>query len=71
MHLTPRFAPPTLLRMGTHPSGPAVIAGSGETLSAWLGEHPEALGDATRARFGGELPYLFKVRRAPNVSYDQ
>ena len=53
--------------MGTHPSGPAVIAGSdGTTLAAWLKEHPEALGAAVRARFGGagagaDLPYLFKV----------
>lgn len=52
--------------MGTHPSGPAVISGSdGKTLKAWLGDHPEALGAATRQRFGAtggvDLPYLFKV----------
>ncbi len=48
-------------RMGTHPSGPAVIAGSGKTLASWIGEHPAALGDAVNQRFNGELPYLFKV----------
>ncbi|KIY92119.1 mannose-6-phosphate isomerase [Monoraphidium neglectum] len=50
------------LWMGTHPSGPAVISGSDTTLRAWLEQHPEALGEAVAARFGGELPYLFKVR---------
>ncbi|KAI8467236.1 MAG: mannose-6-phosphate isomerase [Monoraphidium minutum] len=49
------------LWMGTHPSGPALIAGGGATLRSWLEAHPEALGEATAARFGGELPYLFKV----------
>jgi hypothetical protein len=50
--------------MGTHPSGPAKIAGTDTTLSAWLKQHPEALGEAVTRRFGADLPYLFKVRRA-------
>lgn len=49
------------LWMGTHPSGPAVISGTNTTLRAWLDAHPEALGDAVAARFGSDLPYLFKV----------
>ncbi|GBG00573.1 mannose-6-phosphate isomerase, partial [Raphidocelis subcapitata] len=49
------------LWMGTHPSGPALIAGSGTTLKAWIEQHPEALGEAVTKRFGSDLPYLFKV----------
>jgi hypothetical protein len=49
--------------MGTHPSGPATIAGTSTTLSAWLKKHPEALGEPVARRFGADLPYLFKVRR--------
>jgi mannose-6-phosphate isomerase len=47
--------------MGTHPSGPARVAGSDTTLKAWLDDHPEALGPAVTKRFGNDLPYLFKV----------
>lgn len=49
------------LWMGTHPSGPATIAGTSTTLSAWLKKHPEALGEPVARRFGADLPYLFKV----------
>lgn len=48
-------------RMGTHPSGPAVISGQDTTLKEWIQAHPEALGDAVLKRFGPDLPYLFKV----------
>lgn len=48
-------------RMGTHPSGPAVVSGTDTTLKEWIQAHPEALGDAVLKRFGTDLPYLFKV----------
>lgn len=47
--------------MGTHASGPATIIGSDVTLSAWLKDHPEALGAQVIERFGNDLPFLFKV----------
>lgn len=47
--------------MGTHPSGPAIIAGTNTTLGDWVKGHPEALGNAVIDRFGNDLPYLFKV----------
>lgn len=48
-------------RMGTHPSGPAVIHGTNTTLKQWIAQHPEALGEVVHKRFGDDLPYLFKV----------
>lgn len=51
-----------MCRMGTHPSGPALISGQDTTLKEWIQAHPEALGDAVLKRFGTDLPYLFKVR---------
>ena len=48
--------------MGTHPSGPSVLAVTGQTLKEWVQAHPEALGDAVLKRFGTDLPFLFKVR---------
>ena len=48
--------------MGTHPSGPAMLAAASDTcLQEWLESHPEALGPAVCARFGVKLPFLFKV----------
>ena len=65
MPLRTLTAPPGVLRMGTHPSGPArLLAEEGTTLNAWLEAHPAALGDAVRQRFGGDLPFLFKVTPA-------
>ncbi len=50
------------LWMGTHPNGPAVIAGSGQTLKDLIAEDPEGiLGQRCRSKFGDNLPYLFKV----------
>lgn len=51
-----------LCRMGTHPSAPSLVTGSGQTLSDWLAQHPAALGKATTERFGADLPFLFKVK---------
>ena len=48
-------------RMGTHPSGPSVVAATGQTLKEWVQAHPDALGKAVLKRFGNDLPFLFKV----------
>ena len=47
--------------MGTHPTAPSRVAGSGQTLSGWLAAHPQALGNDATDRFGVDLPFLFKV----------
>jgi len=49
------------LWMGTHPSGPSLVAENQEPLSAFLEAKPEALGDKVRQKFGNKLPFLFKV----------
>ena len=49
------------LWMGTHPSGPSTLLDDGELLRDWLVRKPDALGPAVAARWGGELPFLFKV----------
>jgi mannose-6-phosphate isomerase len=55
-------APYAELWMGTHPSGPSVLAGSSTTLKAAIEAHPALLlGDAVHGRWGAELPMLFKV----------
>ena len=49
-------------RMGTHPSGPAMLAADPTTsLQSWLEQHPQALGPGVLKRFGLKLPFLFKV----------
>ena len=48
--------------MGTHPSGPAMLAAHPATsLQGWLEKHSEALGATVLKRFGLKLPFLFKV----------
>lgn len=48
-------------RMGTHPSGPAVVEGTeGQTLQSWIAANPAALG-AIAPLFGSDIPFLFKV----------
>jgi mannose-6-phosphate isomerase len=49
------------LWMGTHPSAPSTLLDDGELLSDWLARNPDALGSAVVARWGGDLPFLFKV----------
>ena len=51
------------LWMGTHHRGKAaVLTAEGEQLlDSWLAEHPEALGEEVREKFGDQLPFLFKV----------
>jgi mannose-6-phosphate isomerase len=48
--------------MGTHPSGPAMLAADPTTsLQDWLEQHSQALGPTVLKRFGLKLPFLFKV----------
>eukprot|EP01024_Parvocaulis_polyphysoides_P014760 TRINITY_DN1617_c0_g3_i1.p1 TRINITY_DN1617_c0_g3~~TRINITY_DN1617_c0_g3_i1.p1 ORF type:complete len:443 (-),score=67.05 TRINITY_DN1617_c0_g3_i1:486-1814(-) len=47
--------------MGTHKNGPSKVIETGETLQSWIENHPEALGEIVRAKYGLHLPYLFKV----------
>jgi len=48
--------------MGTHPSGPAMLAVDPTTsLQDWLEQHSQALGPTVLKRFGLKLPFLFKV----------
>ncbi len=48
--------------MGTHPSGPAMLAAAPATsLQDWLEQHSQALGPTVLKRFGLKLPFLFKV----------
>uniref|UniRef100_A0A0E0MQW0 Mannose-6-phosphate isomerase n=1 Tax=Oryza rufipogon TaxID=4529 RepID=A0A0E0MQW0_ORYRU len=48
------------LWMGTHPSAPSSLLADG-LLRDWLARPPAALGPAVAARWGGDLPFLFKV----------
>uniref|UniRef100_A0A0E0JDL1 mannose-6-phosphate isomerase n=1 Tax=Oryza punctata TaxID=4537 RepID=A0A0E0JDL1_ORYPU len=54
------------LWMGTHPSAPSSLLAAaandgGGLLRDWLSRNPAALGPAVAARWGGDLPFLFKV----------
>ena len=56
--------------MGTHPSCPSAIISATEptpsvTLKEYIAQRPDALlGDKVRAKYGDDLPFLFKVRTA-------
>jgi mannose-6-phosphate isomerase len=47
--------------MGTHPSGPASIAGTGEELLHYLSSRPTAVGFVPEGYPANNLPFLFKV----------
>ena len=50
--------------MGTHincPSKVRTAKGTNLSLKDWITQHPEQLGEAITKRFGGDLPFLFKV----------
>ncbi|WAR27262.1 MPI-like protein [Mya arenaria] len=50
------------LWMGTHPSAPSTIPmADGQSLADWVQGNPDGLGKPVRERFGGALPFLFKV----------
>ncbi|KAF8673204.1 hypothetical protein HU200_048754 [Digitaria exilis] len=48
------------LWMGTHPAAPSSLAPD-VSLRDWIARNPAALGRAVAARWGGDLPFLFKV----------
>ena len=49
------------LWMGTHPAAPSSLAPD-VSLRDWVARNPAALGRDVTARWGGDLPFLFKVR---------
>eukprot|EP00744_Colponema_vietnamica_P009259 GILI01013185.1.p1 GENE.GILI01013185.1~~GILI01013185.1.p1 ORF type:complete len:231 (+),score=64.83 GILI01013185.1:63-695(+) len=49
------------LWMGTHPSGPSKLASSDLLLSEYLAQNPAAIGAGVAAKYGKDIPYLFKV----------
>ena len=49
------------LWMGTHGSGPSVLAESGQSLDEYIQQNPHVLGERVLAKFGTQLPYLLKV----------
>lgn len=57
----PEDEPFAELWMGTHPSGPSVIKGTGEVLGNYIRRHPAVLGTPVIQTFGEQLPFLFKV----------
>jgi mannose-6-phosphate isomerase len=69
----PTASPEAELWMGAHPSAPSQVETEAGPVSLieWIRRAPEAvLGRATAQRFGGELPFLFKVlapRRALSI----
>lgn len=54
-------APYAELWMGTHSNGPATLATEQRLLSEHIAAEPECLGAKVRAKFGDQLPFLFKV----------
>ena len=52
------------LWMGTHPAAPSSLAPD-VSLRDWVARNPAALGRDVAARWGGDLPFLFKVRVRP------
>ncbi|CAN6183692.1 unnamed protein product [Urochloa humidicola] len=49
------------LWMGTHPTAPSSLLVDASLLGDWLARNPDALGGPVGARWGGGLPFLFKV----------
>ena len=47
---------------GAHTSAPSRLGDAG--LDAFIGEHPEVLGEASRAAYGDRLPFLLKILAA-------
>ncbi|MDU8923999.1 mannose-6-phosphate isomerase, class I [Pasteurellaceae bacterium LIM206] len=49
--------------LGAHPSAPSTIEAEGKnfSLTEFIKQNPQVLGDASRAVFGDELPYLLKI----------
>nr|CAD7569465.1 unnamed protein product [Timema californicum] len=55
------LSPYAELWMGTHPNGPSVIKVSGQELGDWILANTNTLGVKVMAKFGPQLPFLFKV----------
>ncbi|QDZ18900.1 mannose-6-phosphate isomerase [Chloropicon primus] len=49
------------LWMGTHPSGPSVVASTNSTLKSWIEVNEASLGKVLLIKYGKDLPFLFKV----------
>lgn len=49
------------LWMGAHSKSPSLIRNSGQKLNDWINYNEEVLGEASRLKFGNELPFLMKV----------
>nr|KYP40741.1 Mannose-6-phosphate isomerase [Cajanus cajan] len=50
--------------IGSHVSGPSFVVSDGSqrvTLKSWLLENPNVLGEKVLEKWGGDLPFLFKV----------
>lgn len=47
--------------MGTHPTLPAKLSKTRESLGDYLKQNPELLGSKVVKKYGDGLPYLFKV----------
>jgi len=45
----------------SHPNGPSKIKDSGDSLFDFIQKDPLVLGEKVRARFGDDIPFLFKV----------
>lgn len=45
--------------IGTHESGPSFV--EAVTLKKWIGMNPGVLGEMVEAKWGSDLPFLFKV----------
>ncbi|XP_061359250.1 mannose-6-phosphate isomerase 1-like [Gastrolobium bilobum] len=57
--------------MGTHESGPSFLVFDGServTLKSWLLENPSVLGQNVLDKWGGDLPFLFKVLSVAKAS---
>jgi mannose-6-phosphate isomerase len=54
--------PAAELWMGAHPKGPSTISGTSKTLQDAIEARPvDMLGEAVAHRYGGKLPFLFKI----------
>ncbi|EED16419.1 mannose-6-phosphate isomerase, class I [Talaromyces stipitatus ATCC 10500] len=47
--------------MGTYPSVPSYVVGTGETLEEYLNKNPNLVGEKIVKKFGGGLPFLPKI----------
>lgn len=57
----PELIEPAQLWMGTHPSCPSRLAATNQSLKEYLVKNPSLLGSKVVAKFGADLPFLFKV----------